>query len=1092
MTQAREVPATSVPRPHAVQVTAVLVTRGVTDYLDPTLTALAAQTTLPQRTVLVDAGAVGTGDPTGLVGRLPDVPELALRVVATPDAPTFGHAVRRALAELGTQVPEGGWLWLLHDDSAPAPTALAELLRAVEIAPSVAVAGAKQLSWSDPPRVLEVGVTTSRFGRRMTGLDEPEVDQGQHDGREDVLGVGLAGALVRHDVWSALGGTDPALGPYGDGLDLSRRARLAGHRVVVVPRAVVRHAQASLTGGRPAWGRRRTAMARREAYLHGQLAGVPLPLVPVVAAVSLVSGIGRALLRLVTKEPDLVLPELVAPWVVLARPGQVREARRTAAATARVRRSALRPLQVSWREVFGQAQDRRLTAAARRRSREAPSELELAELAALRSRRRAVLAGVLLVAAGLSAVTLGPSISAVLAGARLSGGGLALGDEDLGRLWAVVTTGWIPGGLGSAGPVDPLLIALLPATALLGSVGAAVAAIQLGALVLAALGAWFAAGAATRSVGLRAWAALVWAGAPALLLATSQGRLGAVLAHLALPWVALGLARAVGVARVDVVVSGLVGAQRVGVAPQGPAPRPSVVRTAEPSLGAAAGAGLAFALVSAGAPVLLLAGLVALVVVAVVARPRGRLAWVALPALVLHGPTITQAARTWADGGWRVLLTDPGVPSAATGAPAWQQLLGWPVSPDGSGTSWAAGVVALAGAGVILVPALLALVARRGGRAARIGWLVAALGLAAAVGCGLTPTAVADLEPVGTWLVTAWPGGGVSLALLGLLGAALVGAAGMREAVAGHDFGWRQLGAAGLAVLVVLGPVVVVSGWSGAVRRGELELVTSDVPVVPAVGLQMQSSADDVRVLALEVDPSAAVRGTLLRRDGVQLTELGRVATARPLGGPPDSTAVLPPDAAGEEYATALARLVAGAADGADGLAALGVGAVLVAPDPTGEVASTALVGRLDSTDGLERMTQTEAGIIWRVATAEGARTVAWARLVSAGGGAQGMDLGAVPASDGVVDAGLAPADLPRQLVLAERADPGWRAWLDGRPLRAVETSWRQAFAVPAEGGHLTVRHVPPGRTAWAALQGTVLLVSLLLAVPVRRRRAAR
>src|SRR5690606_41840409 len=86
------------------------------------------------------------------------------------------------------------------------------------------------------------------LGRRMTGIDDDEIDQGQHDARDDVLAVGLAGALVRRTVWQELGGTDPEYGPFGDGLDLCRRARLAGHRVRVVPSAVVRHAQASLLG----------------------------------------------------------------------------------------------------------------------------------------------------------------------------------------------------------------------------------------------------------------------------------------------------------------------------------------------------------------------------------------------------------------------------------------------------------------------------------------------------------------------------------------------------------------------------------------------------------------------------------------------------------------------------------------------------------------------------------------------------------------------------------------------------------------------------------------------------------------------------
>src|SRR5690606_28736026 len=152
----------------------------------------------------------------------------------------FGDGVRVALFA-HPQDSAGRWLWLLHDDAAPDADALGALMRAVEVAPSVGIAGCKQHTWDEPARVLEVGLSTSRFGRRMTGLDAPEVDQGQHDGREDVLGVGTAGMLVRQGVWEDLGGTDPALGPYGDGLDLSRRARLAGHRVIVVPGAVVRH-----------------------------------------------------------------------------------------------------------------------------------------------------------------------------------------------------------------------------------------------------------------------------------------------------------------------------------------------------------------------------------------------------------------------------------------------------------------------------------------------------------------------------------------------------------------------------------------------------------------------------------------------------------------------------------------------------------------------------------------------------------------------------------------------------------------------------------------------------------------------------------
>ncbi len=1133
------------PAPPAVDVTVIVVTRGPTDHLPVTLDALARQTHRPQRVMLVDA-AVASGEddaaelarlvervgavadttseqtPSGTASsgpassgpsssgpaspeRAPDAPRVEL--VRAPGARTFGHAVRTGLARLARVDGESrpgsgpGWLWLLHDDSAPEPTALAELLAAVEIAPSVAIAGCKQHTWSDPARVLEVGVSTSRFGRRMTGLDTPEVDQGQHDGREDVLGVGIAGALVRRDVWDELGGTDPALGPYGDGLDLSRRARLAGHRVIVVPSAVVRHARTSL-GNRPGWDRRRSVQARREAYLYSQLVGVPLLLVPVVALLAVGSGVVRALGRFATKEPHLVLAELAAPWAVLLRPGRLIASRRNAARTRRLPRRTLRPLQVTWRDVFAQARDRRLTAAEQRRTRRAPSELELREMAVLRTRRRAGLAVVVLISGALTVWLFGPLIASVASGDRLTGGTLELGDAGLGALWAAVTSGWVPGGLGAPGPPEPLLTVLVPLTALTGTVGHAAALVLLGSLVLAAIGAWYAAGAATRSVTLRAWAALVWTAAPPLLVGLNQVRLGAVLAHVALPWVLLGTARAIGVARVDAVESGLVGGRSDGGTPE----VLRAVRTADPSLAGAAGAGLAFAVAVAGAPVLLPFGLLALLGVAAFARRRGHLAWVALPALVLQGPVIVHAVGRWADGGWRVLLADPGAPLAAgEPVPGWQYLLGlpvelpqWVVLPEPYATLAPWGIV-----GVVAVVAVLALaVPGPAGRGARAGWLLAACGVVAAVVAARVEVAVAPVTgspgtdtPSGAVLVTAWPGAGVSLAVAGLLAAALAGAVGVREAMARHSFGWRQVGVGTVAVVAVLGPVAGLGTWSWHVHDAGPAPGVNEIPVVPAVGRQMQSPPQYARILSVTVDDHGAVLATLMRHDGVQLTETSRTVEARRVAGPVGDAVAVPPDDADVELADVAARLVTGTGQTvAADLHALGVAAVLVAPttdDATaaGADARARLVGVVDSTLGLDRVTSAESGILWRVGVEGQAGGAAWARLVVAGSGSEGALIDVVPAGHGRVDTQLPAGDVNRLLVLAERADAGWWATLDGTRLRTVETTWRQAFEVGPDGGHLVVEHAAPGHRPWLVLQAAVLLATVLLALPIRRRR---
>jgi len=1115
-------PTTTSSTPATAPVTAVVVTRGSTAYLSTTLEALAAQTRKPMRVVLVDVGdehdaaLAGTFDRAFAMDGAP-----ALVMIAAPGARTFGDAVRRALAD-GVEGDglAASWLWLLHDDSAPAPTALAELVRAVSRARSVGVAGVKQLHWSQQGRLLEAGLRTSRSGRRMTDVEPGELDQGQHDARDDVLGVGIAGALVRRDVWTQLDGPDPALGPFGDGLDLSRRARLAGHRVIVVPEAVVRHAQATFFGlrddprSRP--NARRSHAARRQAVVHQRLTTAPLPLVPVVAVLAVVLGVVRSLVQVAAKQPGLAVDELQAPLAAFARPVAIVRARRTARATRTVRRATLRPLQATWRDVWRQAQDRRLARIEARKVSSAPSELELRELAGITTRRRVTLGATMALLAIVVAVALGPLVSAVLGGARLAGQALVPATSDLGDLWAAATSGWVAGGLGAPGPADALLTALLGPTLLAGGqLDVAVAVILLVSLLLAGWGAWVAAGAATRSVGVRAWAAVVWAGAPALLLGLGQGRLGAVVAHVALPWVAVGVARAVGVQRVDQVLSGLATARRddegdgegpaVDVPTQRPRTDAVLVGAPEPtgSVTAAAGAALAFALAVAGAPVLLVPGVVALLVVAACARRhRLRLVLAVVPALVLLGPTIVEAARRGA-AGWRLLVAGPGLPVVAAPTTPLDRLLGVPDDASALVPGWASGIrdvwpLAL-GALVVLLAVLALLRGAPASRAVRAGWLVAAVALAAATVVVRIPVGFEDGAAV-----HGWSGPLLSLAGLGLMGAAVVGADRLRERLAHHTFGWRQPLVALLTVVSVAVPLVWLGGWTWQARSGDaVALHAVDRAVVPAVGRQAQTSPDAARVLALSAAAASDSSRTsdaswqLMRGDGPLLVDQAAAVSTRALTGDLREPAAAGADPAAGEVDEIVARLVRGAtADVSADLGALAVADVLVPPlgsdaGSGARVARDRLVATLDSTPGLERVTQGASGTLWRTQTVDAtapAAVTAWARLQA------GSATGATPVASSRlgIDTTIAAGDDERLLVLAERADPHWHATLDGRALRSVDDGWRQAFQVGASGGHLVVTYDAPQKTPWIVLQGLVLLVTILLAAPVRRRRTGR
>ncbi|MCA5892768.1 glycosyltransferase [Isoptericola sp. NEAU-Y5] len=1110
--------------PHAVAVTAVVVTRGRTPFLPATLDALTGQERGADEVVVVDVGAHES------TSRHEDLRLGQTRFVAASGARTLGEAVDRAVRAVGT--PDGGWLWILHDDSLPEPDALSRLLRAVEHSSAVAVAGCKQRRWDldrdgspsseDTGALIEVGSTVSGWGRRMTGIDDTEIDQGQHDGREDVLAVGLAGALVRGSVWAELGGTDPEVGPFGDGLDLCRRARLAGHRVVVVPGAVVRHAQASLRGLRDAAprgaGRRtRTApdddssrYARRRSQLYLRLAWAPLPAVPVLWLAMLLWSPFAAMYRLALKRPALARDELRAAVVTALRLVPLYRARRRATSSRRLPRRVLAPLLGTVRQVSAERRDVRLARAEAHRNRWAPSELERAELRRLARARRLGLALVLACVTGLAVALFGPWQGILADGGRIVGGGLLPAPGTVGDVWDAATSGWVRDGLGTAAGADPLLLPLTAFTALAGGgVQTAVNALVMLALPLAALAGWFAAGALTRNVAVRAAAALVWAAAPGLGASLATGRIGAVLAHLALPWVLLAVVRTVGAQARDVVDL--------------PVARPPAPRR-RGSLGAAGAAGLLLAVAVCAAPVLLPVAVLAIgATILAVPRSWRSLLLVLVPSVVLPLPFWGHVLGEWSDGGWRLLVAEPGAPVVAEDTPTGLELLtGLPGDTSWFGLGDADGALGALGRNgpallgvVVLGLAVVALLRRVVARGVRLAWFGAVVGLATALAAVATAVASGTTADGTSAAVTGWPGPGLSVLLLGLGAAAACGVGTDPLAALRGDSVLRRAGSGVLVALGVLGlalPVAQLVSWTLDVDRGSaVGALRADAgPVVPAVGQQLQAAPRAARVLQVDrVQPGVAdgttggtsggtsggteggdarpvVDYTILHADGSRLQDSSTVVRARAAG-------LLP---GGERADVALADdLVADVVSGrspdvAARLAAAGIGAVQV---PAG--GDPDLVTTLDLVPGLARVT--EGGpVVWRVTTDGPA--AGWATVVT-GAPAEAAEPGAPfapPDARGTLDADgmgasgdVGAVDAERALRVAATADRGWHATLDGRRLVAVDAGGLQAFAVPADAGRLDVGYTAPHRTAWLTLAAVVLLVHVLLALPVGRRR---
>jgi hypothetical protein len=159
-------------------------------------------------------------------------------------------------------------LWILHDDSAPDSKALENLLREVELSPSLAIVGPKQVDWDNPRIIRQLGLSLTRGGKLFSRV-RGEFDQGQHDHAQDVMAVGTAGALINMDVYRALGGFDYKAPVYAADVDFSIRARLQGSRVAVAPNAKVSHKMLSMQGARPLrWLGTNPATAIRQAELH--------------------------------------------------------------------------------------------------------------------------------------------------------------------------------------------------------------------------------------------------------------------------------------------------------------------------------------------------------------------------------------------------------------------------------------------------------------------------------------------------------------------------------------------------------------------------------------------------------------------------------------------------------------------------------------------------------------------------------------------------------------------------------------------------------------------------------------------------------
>ncbi|MQA03658.1 MAG: glycosyltransferase [Streptosporangiales bacterium] len=1017
-------------------VTAVLVVHDGARWLPETIAALAAQTRVPDVIRVVDTGS------TDASGEILAEAVGADQVIQLPRKAGFGEAVAAALAR--PEVVRRGrramprpddavsWIWLLHDDSAPAPDALANLLATADSpanprAGMPGVLGCKQRDWYDHKVLLNVGVTTDLGGRRETGIDRGEYDQGQYDEKNEVLAVDSAGMLVRRDVWEYLGGFDPLIPLYRDDVDFCWRATRAGIPVSVVPSAVVHHAEAASRHRRTVQATASHArLADRRHGMYSLAVNLPLGLAAVALLRNVVTSVLRAVGWLLAKQVGNALDELAAVILVSLRPDMVlrgRAKRRKLKRPWRQIRTLMPPRGAAIRRVgerisaftAGAVSDTGRHSSAITDPADDDEDFHAIEAPSLTKRALSHPGLLLVVALTVVAVIAARDVL----GVTLGGGALLPAPDSAVDLWRAYFEAWHPIGLGGTTTAPPYLAVLaLLSTLFFGQPWLAVNVLLIGCVPLAGWAAYLAAGRLGTDRAVRVWVAAAYALLPVATGSIAAGRLGTAVAFVVLPLIAYFGSRVLS----------------------------------PPSRGALRPAWACALLLSVGIAFAPLLWPIALVLAAVAGglmwRKRavlsGLILTVLLPFVLLFPWSFTVVSSP------SMLLLDTGYHPASLASTRLQPLAMLLLHPGGPGQYpvWISGG--------LLLGALAALLRRRTSPVVIAGWVVAFVGLA----FGFVLSRVAITEPESAFGVVAWPGIAIAVIGVGMLVAIGAAAQDAPERLFKFGFGWRQLGLVALVVITGVVPLFAATWWVANGVDGPLHVVRNEV--MP-------------KYLAAQSDVPSRPRTLILRETH------GRVEYTVVRGRAPrlGDELLQPPKATRQRLNRLVEDLVSGrSADVATRLQPYGIRNVLVAGPVDNQLAL-----RLDGEKGLVRQSATNEFALWQATT-----TPARLRLLDRDGTVTPLGASSQVATKVRVPSGAEG----RLLVLTDAASSGWRASIDGQELQPRKVDgWAQAFVVPSTGGQLELTFSDTARRLQLAVQGLAVLVVFVLALPAARREEA-
>lgn len=190
------------------------------------LASLAAQTEPPLECIVVDNGS--TDDSLAL---------LENAGVHTVTLPT-----NRGFCEpnnLGARLAKGDAILLLNNDTSFGPEFIEVLEEALVRHQEFSLFACSMRQWDRPETIENAGIG---YRKTLSGYQLGRGDPASNWASEqEVFGPSGGAALIRMEVLDDIGLFDDAFWAYNEDVDFALRARLAGHRCLYLPRAVVRH-----------------------------------------------------------------------------------------------------------------------------------------------------------------------------------------------------------------------------------------------------------------------------------------------------------------------------------------------------------------------------------------------------------------------------------------------------------------------------------------------------------------------------------------------------------------------------------------------------------------------------------------------------------------------------------------------------------------------------------------------------------------------------------------------------------------------------------------------------------------------------------